>query len=102
MARQRRTEPDEEDLKDGISFDKIGRMRYHSEFHPQHGEPFSVSDLIYLCKFHKIDSARSLSFALGKTESTVMSRLSSMKKSGDYDIYRNMDDTRWEVIPEAR
>lgn len=53
-----RRQPDEDDRKDGITFDKMGRMQYNPIFHTNHGKPFTVSDLIYLCKYYGVDGAR--------------------------------------------
>jgi hypothetical protein len=91
----KRLVPDEDDKKDGITFDKQGRMQYHPDFHPNHGKPFSTSDLIYLCKYHKLDGPRGIGFALGKTEQTISVRLNDLRRDGDYEFYRNISDADW-------
>lgn len=78
----------------------MGRMQYHPEFHPNHGKPFSQDDLIYMCKFYEIDGPRKISFALGKTEHTVMSRISALRKNGKFEYYKNMPEDQWLNVME--
>ena len=94
----RRTEPTEDDIKDGITFDKQGRMDYHPEFHTTHGDPITPEEKIYIAKYYDVDDARTLGFALGKTEKSVMSYASKMRKSGEWDYYRSLTDEEWERL----
>lgn len=64
----RRTTPDEDDMRDGITFDKLGRMEYHPDFHPNHGKPITLSEKIYIAKFYDTDGMRLVSFALAHGE----------------------------------
>lgn len=96
FEKQRRLEPDQDDLIDGITFDKQGRMNYHPDFHPNHKTKFMLFDLIYLCKYYEVDGPRKISFALGRTEHTIMSKVAALRKSGLYDKYKNMSDDEWE------
>jgi hypothetical protein len=100
FEKQRRTEPDEDDQKDGIKFDKLGRMKYNPDFHPNHGKPFTLDDLIYMCKFYEIDGPRKIAFALGKTEHTVMSKRSDLRKAGTFEQYKNISDEEWSKIAQ--
>jgi hypothetical protein len=77
--------------KDGIEFDRLGRMSYHPEFHQNHGKPFSEEDLEYLCKYFEIDPVRTIAFALGRTEHTCASKVTYLKKRGLYDYYKNLN-----------
>lgn len=94
-TKQRRTIPDEQDQIDGITFDKLGRMNYHPDFHTNHRTPFTLDELIYMCKFYEIDGPRTVSFAIGRTEHTIMSKVSDLRKQGQYQIYKNMSDDDW-------
>ena len=82
----------EDDLKEGITLDNCGRMNYHPDFHPNHKQPFSEEDLEYLCKFYDADGPRAISYALGKTEKTCMSRISELRKNGKYEYYRSLNN----------
>lgn len=72
-----------------ITYDKQGRMNYHPEFHFNHGKPFEPVELEYLCKFYESDGAADISFALGRTESTLRSKVNSLKKNGLFEYYKN-------------
>lgn len=72
-----------------VQFDKHGRMKYHPEFHPNNGKPFTESDLEYLCKYWEYDHTQSLAFALGRTEATVRTKVNYLKKIGLYEYYKN-------------
>lgn len=78
----------ESDAIDGITYDSSNRMNYHPEFHFAHGKRFSQEDLEYLCTFYESDNARSLSFALGKTEHVCRCKYSSLKKAGLIEFYK--------------
>ena len=77
---------------DGITFDDQGRMQYHPDFHPNHGEKMSKEELAYLCKFYEVDHARTMAFALGRTEHTLRAKVNKLKKAGLYDYYKKMWD----------
>ncbi|MEK5235439.1 DNA-entry nuclease [Paenibacillus sp. FSL L8-0470] len=81
--------PHPDDVLDGITYDCGGRMEYHPEFHFSHGEPWSSEDLEYLCTFYGVDSARTLSFALGKTEPVCRVKFYKLKSNGKVEFYRN-------------
>jgi hypothetical protein len=87
--------PREDDLKDGITFDKLGRMRYHPDFHPNHGKPYTTDELIYICKFYEVDGPRLISFAIGKTELTIMNTVCELRKSYRFEKYKNMSCEEW-------
>jgi hypothetical protein len=71
---------------------KHNRMEYHPEFHPNHGKPFTKSDLEYLCKFWEIDHRRTIAFALGRTEATCASKINRLRKEGLYHYYKNLNE----------
>lgn len=98
----KRLEPDEDERKEGITFDKLGRMQYHPDFHDQHKKPFITSDNIYLCKYYEIDGARTIGFALGKTEASIANQICLLKKVNLYEFYKNMSDEIWAKIERKR
>lgn len=87
----------ESDAIDGIEYDGFHRMRYHPEFHFNHGKPFSKDDLEYLCVFYEIDNIRTLAFALGKTEHVCRVKYMALKKAGRVEYYHNRYKRRLEV-----
>ncbi|EPY07445.1 hypothetical protein PAALTS15_09980 [Paenibacillus alvei TS-15] len=78
----------ESDALDGIEYDEQYRMKYHPDFHFSHGKPFTEEDLEYLCTFYEVDDARTMSFALGKTEHACRTKYSDLKKAGLITLYR--------------
>ncbi|MFU1797485.1 DNA-entry nuclease [Paenibacillus azoreducens] len=78
----------ESDAIDGIQYDKQNRMVYHPDFHFSHSKPFSQEDLEYLCMFYEFDGARTMAFALGKTEHTLRVKYNRLKRAGLVEYYR--------------
>lgn len=74
-----------------IKYDQFGRMLYHPKFHTRHGKRFTNEELIYLCKFWEVDDVKSLSFGLGKTEMTLSTKITELKKNGKYEMYKNWE-----------
>lgn len=76
---------------DEIIYDKQGRMCYHPKFHFNHGKPFTESELEYICKFYEVDEARTISFAIGRTEHTIRSKVDILRKKGLFEYYRTLN-----------
>lgn len=96
MAKGLRPHP-ESDAIDGIEYDRHYRMKYHPDFHFSHGKPFSRDDLEYLSMFYEVDDARTMAFALGKTEHVCRVKYASLKKAGLLEYYRNSYKKRLEA-----
>ncbi|WP_246168306.1 DNA-entry nuclease [Paenibacillus antarcticus] len=92
-------EPDEQDIIDGITYDRQGRMEYNPLFHFNHGKHYTTSELIYICKYYEIDGRRNMSLAIGKTIKSITSTVWKLRQSGKWDYYKNFDDEAWETIP---
>jgi len=74
-----------------ITYDKYGRMAYHPEFHSNHGKPLNETDIEYLCKYWEIDGAKTMSFALGKTEHTLSCKINQLRKQGLFEYYKTLN-----------
>lgn len=85
---------------DEVVYDRHGRMVYNPEYHPNHRKPFTVDDLIYLCKYNDVDGPKLMSMALGKTEMTVANKITHLRKVGLYEYYKSLSDEQWERIVE--
>jgi DNA-binding MarR family transcriptional regulator len=81
--------------EEGLRYDSMGRILYHPEFHPNHRKPFTAEELEYLCRFYEVDDSRTMAFALGRTESTVLAKVSELKKRGLYEYYKKRWDERY-------
>lgn len=74
-----------------ITYARNGRMDYHPEFHPNHGKPFSESDLEYLCKYYEADGGQLMAMALGRTVKTILSKVTDLRRKGLFEHYKNLN-----------
>lgn len=72
-------------------YDSRGRLKYHPELHARQGKRWTSEELEYLCKFHTIDSLATISLALERVQPYVYNKLWELKKSGQYEYYRNVN-----------
>lgn len=76
---------------DGIEYTSSNhRMRYHPEFHENHGKPWKKEDLIYMCSVWEGTQKADIAAALGRTHGTVLSKANQLRRSGEFDIYKEM------------
>ena len=77
--------------KEGVEYTKSNhRMRYNPEFHENHGQPFTIQELIYLCSSYESMKKQDLALALGRTVGTVMSKAHHLRKIGKFDYYKSL------------
>lgn len=79
------------DYEQPINYDKYGRMIYHPDYHENHKQPYTESDKEYLCKYWEVDHRQSLSFALGKPEHSLATKVWQLKKERKFDYYKNLN-----------
>ena len=80
-----------------IQYDRQGRIKYNPDFHPNHGKQFTDEEKAYMCRWHEIDGRRSISYALGRTEGTIASMITTLKNKGKYDYYKR----KWDEYAES-
>lgn len=73
---------------DGFKFSNNHIMLYDERIHHNQGKRWTNEELEYICTFAEYDGLRSLSFAIGRTEKTIASKLSDLRKAGLLDYYR--------------
>lgn len=83
-----------EAVQEDIRYDSSNRMMYHPDFHFNHGNPFTVSELEYLCKYWEFDDRRTMSFSLGRPETILAATVYQLKKSGQFEHYKHLN-TFW-------
>ncbi len=59
---------------ENVTYDRYGRMQYHPDYHPNHGKPWKQPDQVYLIQRYDLDGPEQVSFALGRTIHTIMTR----------------------------
>lgn len=65
-----------------LSFDSHGRMRYHPEIHTKQGLPWTTLDEKHLIEFYEKLGPEQISFELGRTIHTVMTKAYNLRKAG--------------------
>lgn len=74
-----------------VTYDSTGRMKYHPDYHPNHGKPYTTQELSYLCKMYEGHGNRKrMSMALGRTEASLASLVHHLRKSGKFDQFKNL------------
>lgn len=74
-----------------FEYDKYGRLKYHPELHPRHGQPYTEEDKEYLCKFWEVDGRRLMSYALGRPEHSLDAMIYTLRKKGLFNHYKNLN-----------
>ena len=76
-------------ILDGLEYTASNhRMRYNPEFHFNQGKPWTMKDVLYLCGMWGESKARDIAFALGRTESTCLTKIYELRKSKVFEEYR--------------
>lgn len=78
--------------KDGYIYTKSNhRMVFTPELHYNHKMPWKVKDLVYLCgmweRRQKGMRSKDIALCLGRTLGTCASKVTSLKKAGEYKGY---------------
>ena len=73
-------------MEQSIEFDRLGRMRYHPEYHHNHGKPWTSEDKQYLIEYYEKVGPEEVSLSLGRTIKTVMEHACRLRKTGDMPI----------------
>lgn len=77
--------------REGIQYTSSNhRMRYNPEFHENHGKPWSVKDLIYLCSSWNGMKKADIAAALGRTHGTVLTKAYELRKTGEFEHFKEM------------
>src|SRR5690242_13751284 len=91
VSRKPRAKKHIPDPRDGFTYDNLGRIMYHPDYHPNHGSKFEEEELCYIAKFYKFDGRRAISFALGRPEGPVQKKYLELVKHGKIAQYQQMD-----------
>ncbi|MFE3973164.1 MULTISPECIES: hypothetical protein [unclassified Peribacillus] len=78
-----------EDIK--VEYDDCGRVKFNPELHENQRKPWSEEDKEYLCKYESIDELETVAMALGRTRGTVAENLKKLRKSGEFEYYKNLN-----------
>jgi hypothetical protein len=79
-------------MDEGIDYTASNRrMRYNPEFHENHGKPFTVKELAYLCSMWSGMKKADIAMALGRTHGTILSKAYYLRKTGQFEHYKNLE-----------
>ena len=65
-----------------VTYDRYGRMQYHSAYHAKHKTPWLQKDQDYLIEHYESMGPENISFALERTIHTVMAKAWKLRKDG--------------------
>ena len=65
-----------------INYDKNGRIAYTPELHDRQGEPWTKEEIQYLIDWYNVIGGEEMSLALGRTETTIMTKANTLRKRG--------------------
>jgi len=78
-------------VKEGVEYTASNhRMKYHPDYHENHGKPFSKSELIYLCSSWDSMLKKDIALALGRTHGSVLRKANDLKRYGLFDYYKKL------------
>jgi hypothetical protein len=52
---------------------------------------FTLSELEYLCKYYEHDSVESIAASLGRTETSIISKVYKLRKNGQFEYYQSLN-----------
>lgn len=78
-----------------IEYDAGGRMKYHPDFHPNHGKPYTTKENAFIIQHYRKGKVQWLSMVLGRTEHSLRRHREEIAEQGLYDHYMNMDIGGW-------
>lgn len=80
-------------VKEGLKYTASNRrLRYTPELHENHGKPWTVQELIYLCSSWDGMKKADIAAALGRTHSTVLTTANQLRKEGKFDYYKKLGE----------
>lgn len=65
-----------------LEFDGYGRVKYNSEIHYNQREPWTMDDLNYLIEWYDKIGGEEISFALGRTETSIYQTVLKLRRKG--------------------
>lgn len=77
---------------EGYEYTKSNRrMKFNRDLHFNHGKPWTIREVSYLCKMRPGMKYKDLSLALGRTIGVCMAKIYELKKLELIDYYRNLE-----------
>lgn len=78
-------------IKEGLAYTASNnRMKYHPDFHENHGRSFKEEEKAYMCAMWESTKKADIAMALGRTHGTVLSQAYTLRKQGLFDYYKRL------------
>lgn len=74
--------PEIEPVNNPVTYDALGRMQYHPDFHQMQGKRWQKEELQYICDFYNVCGPEEIALGLERTIHTVMQKASELRKVG--------------------
>lgn len=65
-----------------VEYDKYGRMKSHPVYHVNQGKVWNEEDINYLIEWYSKIGVKEMSLALGRTETTITTKVNRLRKQG--------------------
>lgn len=75
-----------------------GRPKYDPAIHTRHKLPFELEEKVYLAKYYEVDGEQLMAAALERPEYTIARTIKTMRKNGEWELYKNLSDEEYEKI----
>ena len=65
--------------------------QYCPDSHDKHNKEYTTGELAYMCQMWHYMTNKDIGLALGRTEATITTMISSLKRKGEFEKYKNME-----------
>lgn len=66
------------------------RLTYDPEICSRHYQGYTTEELAYMCYWYHQISSREIALALGRTQKSILNRVTRLKESGEFEKYRRI------------
>ncbi|MED2990925.1 DNA-entry nuclease [Bacillus thuringiensis] len=75
-----------------VQYDAQGRMKYHTDYDPNHKKPYTTKELAYICKYYGFGKVKGIALALGRKELKIRQLVNTLRKNGMFEKYKTMGE----------
>ncbi|MNR93677.1 hypothetical protein D3C72_247350 [compost metagenome] len=79
-----------------------GKMKYNPEVHKNHKKRWTLEERVYVARFYDFDGVWLIADALMRPEYSIHQVIVTMKKNGEWDVYKSLSHDEYFEIVEAR
>lgn len=83
------------------SADPYHRNSYVPEYHRRHKQEYELWEKVYLARYKDYDGEKMMSAALERPAYIIVTMVTRMKESGEWELYRSLSEEEFEKIMNA-